>query len=189
MRGDSEVLRRSVEISPEEFEHAALTVLQAAWAEGSEKIAFEQRERVEGAGGEYEIDGVLRIRRFGGAEIVVFVECKRHGRRLGRDHVMAFEAKIRDCGAHKGILIASSGFQSGAIEFAQSRGIATATITDGRLSYETFGLGPSPAPPSAAGFPRWEIFVHSVTDQGGIGWSLANKAHPDDLREWLLSDT
>ncbi|WP_420635706.1 restriction endonuclease [Candidatus Palauibacter sp.] len=186
--GHKEMLRSSAEISPEEFERAALRVLRAAWGEDSEEITLDRRERVKGAGGQYEIDGVLRIRRFGGAEIVVFVECKRHGRRLGRDHVMAFEAKIRDCGAHKGILIASSGFQSGAIEFAQSRGIATATITDGRLNYETFGLGSSPTARPGTGWPRWEIFVHSVSDQGGIVWSLANEARPDDLREWLLSD-
>lgn len=186
--GDREVLKGPVDITPEEFEREALLALRAGCADDAEIISFEQRRHVKGPGGEFEIDGVVRIRWFGGAEMVVLVECKRHRRRIERNDVLAFEAKMRDCGAHKGIFIASGGFQSGAIEFAESRRIATATITDGRLNYETFGLGPAPPPPPHVGAPEWETFLHAVSDQGGTLWTLVNRGHSDALREWLSAD-
>jgi hypothetical protein len=52
-----------------------------------------------------------------------------------RDRVQELWAKIQSVGAHKGILFATAGFQSGAIEFAKSHGIALVEIADGRSSY------------------------------------------------------
>ena len=40
-------------------------------------------------------------------------------------------------GAHKGVLVATSAFQSGAIEFARTHGIALVTVTEGRFDFAT----------------------------------------------------
>jgi hypothetical protein len=63
------------------------------------------------------------------------VECKHDKSRVKRDRVQELWAKIQSVGAHKGILFATAGFQSGAIEFAKSHGIALVEIADGRSSY------------------------------------------------------
>ena len=63
------------------------------------------------------------------------VECNHDKSRVKRDRVQELWAKIQSVGAHKGILFATAGFQSGAIEFAKSHGIALVEIADGRSSY------------------------------------------------------
>ena len=115
---------QSVDISPEEYERQV-----CAWLKGCdssiESSEVAHRSVVQGTSGEYEIDVVVRFRLFGGAELLILVECRRRGRRIERDDVMAFHSKLQDTGAHKGIMFATAGFQSGAIEYAERQGIAT----------------------------------------------------------------
>ncbi|PKG36936.1 hypothetical protein [Psychromonas sp. Urea-02u-13] len=49
--------------------------------------------------------------------------------------MMTLDAKVRDSGAQKGMLFTTSGFQSGAIEYAQQRGLAAVVIQPGYVKY------------------------------------------------------
>jgi restriction system protein len=63
------------------------------------------------------------------------VECKYYNSRVKREQVQVLQMKLQSVGAHKGIIFATKGFQSGAIEFAKCHGIALVEVADGRSSY------------------------------------------------------
>ena|SRR5258708_39217934 len=48
----------------------------------------------------------------------VFIECKHWRTRVSKTEVHAFRSIVRDAGANSGLLLGSSGFQSGAVEAA-----------------------------------------------------------------------
>ncbi len=48
-------------------------------------------------------------------------------------------------GAHKGVVVSTAPFQSGALKFAWSNGIALVTITEGRFTFEARSSGSLPA--------------------------------------------
>ncbi|MDG0794072.1 restriction endonuclease [Cohnella ginsengisoli] len=60
----------------------------------------------------------------------VIVECKRYTRPVEREKIVVLADKVRSLGAHKGVLISTSGFQSGATEYAKQHGIALLQIFD-----------------------------------------------------------
>ena len=60
----------------------------------------------------------------------VIVECKRYTRPVEREKIVVLADKVRSLGGHKGILISTSGFQSGASEYAKKHGIALLQIFD-----------------------------------------------------------
>lgn len=57
--------------------------------------------------------------------------------RVSREKVAVLYDKIRACGANKGVLILSSNFQSGAVQFASKHGVALIQLTDFDSLYET----------------------------------------------------
>lgn len=65
----------------------------------------------------------------------VIVECKQYKRPIEREKVVLLSDKVRSLGAHKGILIATSGFQSGAIEYAKKHGVTLIQIIDKRIMH------------------------------------------------------
>src|ERR1700704_4856014 len=91
-------------LTPAEFEETIRAWLQK-WAHSSgQKIEAEHLGPIMGGGGEYKIDVLVKIEIFGGATVVVLVECKHQRRPVEREDVMVLEAKLRDVGAHKGML-------------------------------------------------------------------------------------
>lgn len=56
----------------------------------------------------------------------ILVECKDSGRKVPVDDVEEFHSKLRQVGAHKGILVSTGGFQRGTFTFAKSNGIGLA---------------------------------------------------------------
>ena len=89
-----------------------------------------------GLDGAYQID-VHASFRVMGVEFRVLAECKRMTRALERDVVMAFHAKVQSLGAHKGIIYCTSGFQKGAIQYAEQHGLALVKVVGEHLIYET----------------------------------------------------
>jgi hypothetical protein len=83
---------------------------------------------VAGAGGIYKIDVLVRFKILQGAQIVVLAECKHLKRAVEREEIQVLESKLRDVGAHKGIVFSTSGFQARALEYALARGIAAVNI-------------------------------------------------------------
>jgi restriction system protein len=120
-------------LSPEEFELTVKSMLDTD-GEGLTDYRSGHREVISGHDGDYEFDVTVRFTALG-ATYLTLIECKHYKSRVEREKVQALWAKIQSVGAHKGIMFASAGFQSGAVEFANSHGIALVEIADGRSSY------------------------------------------------------
>ena len=123
-------------LTPAQFEEHIREWLTKAGA-GLCDLEVTRLEMVEGEGGDYEMDVVARFTAFQGASFVVLVECKHHRSRIKRDVIQVLESKLRDTKAHKGIVAVTSGFQSGAIEYAAAHGIATLLVSDAGIEYQT----------------------------------------------------
>lgn len=173
-----------VAITPTEFELQVRDWLTRAASIG----AFEAKHQgvVSGQGGEYAIDVLARLIIFSGAEIVVLAECKHQRRPVERDEILVLEGKLRDVGAHKGMLFSTSGFQRGAIQVAASRRIATVTFLDGKWLYETKSVGPSSPPPSWVRLPRFAGQRLTPTE-GGCSCHVIDDDQVDAIREFLAS--
>lgn len=121
-------------ITPEQFE-----LLVKAWLESVssplEEFTATHLETIEGRDGEYTIDVTARFKAFGGANFLVVVECKKHKNAIKREVVQVLREKQLAVGAQKAIVVATSDFQSGAIEYASNHGIALVQITQGSVIY------------------------------------------------------
>lgn len=173
-----------VEVTPRQYERQVLDWIVES-ENGIEGFEVEQREKIDGAGGEYEIDVVVDFMVFGGAQIRVLVECKRWSRRVNRDQLLAFNSKIEDTGSHKGIVFSTGGFQKGAIDYAAQKGIATVVFESGDSHYETKGVGPGPhKPPPWIDFPDYAGSLLTVRNAKLHG-CLIDESHLEALANWL----
>jgi restriction system protein len=98
---------------------------------------------------------------------------------------MVLEAKLRDVGAHKGMLFSTSSFQVGALKYADARGIATVTVVAGKWLYETKALGGRPLEP-----PPWACLdayagIRMCPMERGISCHTIELARVDALLEWF----
>lgn len=124
---------------------------------------------------------------FGGAKIVVLVECKRYSRPVERDHLLTLWAKKEDVSAHKAMIFATCGFQSGAIEYASAKRIAAITFVPGSFLYETKGAGPAPEPPPWLDLPEYAgIMLRSEAET--IYCSQMDSTNLEPLKDWLIQD-
>ena len=155
-----------LEISPEDYEREVLRWLSNASAEEKIEVCLKHRQVVGGHGGDYQIDIVGEMYVFRGTVIKLLVECKRHGRPVERDDVLAFAKKIENTASHKGMMFSTAGFQRGAIKFAKSQGIALVTFVDGKFTYETRHQGPTQDPPSWVVLPKYAGLFFIDADNG-----------------------
>jgi len=109
--------RVPADITPSDFETLVRDWLVRCGQGDSQQMTTEHLGLVEGSGGEYEIDVLVRLSVFGGVGLVILVECKHQARPVERKEALVLEAKLRDVGAHKGMLFSTSGFQKGALEY------------------------------------------------------------------------
>ena len=176
---------QQVNITPEQFERQVHDWLKAL-ADGLKSFTVLHSQMIEGDSGEYEIDVMAEFEVFDGALIKVLVECKRHKNPIKRDVIMVLESKIRDTGAHKGMVFSTSEFQKGAIEYAQKRGIATVTIQHGSTNFHTKAEGSGPvAPPSWVKLSEYIGWFMTLTDEGNQSFSLIDDGRSDPLVEWF----
>jgi restriction system protein len=168
-------------LTPEAFELEVRSILDGLGA-GLADYRSEHREIVSGNDGDYEIDITVRFTALG-AMFLTLVECKHYKRPVGREKVQALFAKMQSVGAHKGMLFATSGFQSGAVEFATAHGIALVEVVDGRNSWIHKGAdfdGPVPWSQVPDYVPRLVGWLHA-----GNARSLVTPGRPDALRSFL----
>jgi hypothetical protein len=86
------------------------------------------------SGEEYEID-VSYTFSVANANYLTLVECKKWNSNVERTIVSAFKTVLDDIGAHKGIIVTTKGFQSGAIGAAEAYGIGLFKLsTTGHLN-------------------------------------------------------
>jgi hypothetical protein len=89
-------------------------------------------------------------------------------------------------GRDKGILFSTSGFQSGAINYAASHGVATVTVVAGTWLFETRAQGPSTSPPSWVQFDRFAGIRLSPRGKG-ISCHAIDCDHIDALSMWFVN--
>jgi len=176
--------RVPVEISPTDFEKQVTVWLQRAGREQGVSFKATHQGIANGHGGSYAIDVLLEIILLGGSCVQVLVECKHQKRPVERDEVIVLEGKLRDVGGHKGMLFSTSGFQSGAIEYAAARGIATVTVVAGECLYETRAAGPTAAPPPWAQFDRF-AGIRLSPSENGVSCSTIISNHLEALSKWV----
>jgi restriction system protein len=162
-------------LTPAEFE---LEVKQMLDATGLDLKDFQtvHQELVQGVDGDYAIDVTAR---FSALEVdfLVLVECKYYKENIKRDTVLELHSKIQSTGAQKGILFSTSGFQSGAIEFAKAHGIALIQVSDGRTMMLAKAQSFDPDSHLARPVAGW---LHQDSSIGLVSWDFG-----DYLREFL----
>ena len=124
-------------MSPTDFEKYSLYLLKQQ-TQGLENLEIEHNVIIEKSDGSYQIDGIIRFDVMG-IRYTTLVECKHYKNTISREKVQVLYDKIRATGAQKGILISTSGFQSGAIKYASEHGIALIQITEAETTFEARG--------------------------------------------------
>lgn len=175
----------AAKISPEKYEQQVVEWLRASSGK-LDKFEVEHLRHLSGAGGDYEFDAVAQFSILNGAQITILVECKRYSSPVEREKLLALWAKQQDVKAHKAMIFATCGFQSGALEYAKNYGIATVAFVEGAFLYETKSAGPSGPPPSWAGLPNYAGIFLSQSDEG-ISCSTINLSNIEALSNWLES--
>ncbi len=88
-----------------------------------------QDEQIEGPEGNRQFDVVLRSK-VAGEEIVTIIECKDYKRPVDVTVVDAFQSKLNDVNANKGIIVSRNGFSGKAERKARRSGITLCTVDE-----------------------------------------------------------
>lgn len=117
-------------ISGTEFEKYCLEILNAyAKAEDLKDFSALHNQKIKSYNGDYQIDILAEFIALS-VNFKVIIECKRYTRPVEREKIVVLADKVKSLCAHKGILMPTSGFQSGAVEYAKKHGIALLQIFD-----------------------------------------------------------
>jgi restriction system protein len=167
-------------LGPTEYERAVADIMALV---GQEVTDWRVRhlDPVEGLDGTYVIDVTARFQ-LAGMEFLVLFECKRHASSVKREHVQVLHAKLRSTGAQKGVVVAASGFQSGALQYARLHGIACVRLVDDAWTFLTRAKSVRPISPSPTG--RYVGYVITA-DEEDFSFAMLTGS-PDDVRETLL---
>lgn len=128
-------------LSPIEFEKHCYNILKGyAEEECLKDFTITHNVRIESYDGTYQIDVYAEFTALN-SKFKVLCECKQYTSSVSREKVAVLHDKIKSIGAHKGILLATSDFQSGAIQYAQVHGIALIKVEDHTLENYSFSNG------------------------------------------------
>lgn len=117
----------------------------------------------------------------------MIAECKRYTNPVNREKVVILADKVKSLGAHKGILISTSGFQSGAHEYAKKHGIALIQILDKHVVHIQNACEPQTEEQKLAQFMKMEEIRRMPNYLSIRVWTfLIDKSiHPKALSERL----
>lgn len=143
-------------ITPQEYEIGVEQIIRE-WGVGLTEFKVQRLERLAGSDGEYVIDVSARFETLG-VNFLVLIECKHHKNPIKREVVQILHEKLGSTGAHKGIIFATTSFQSGAIEYAQKHGIALVHFADARTAIIAKNAGALPElPGDTAPYIGWLV--------------------------------
>ena len=130
-------------ITPTEFERYCKEILLGyAEEEKLPQFLITHDAKIAAYDGTYQIDIYAEFTAMS-VTFKVLCECKQYSKPVGRDKVAELHGKLESIGANKGILLATSGFQSGAIEYAKAHGIALIQVYDSSCEYLSHSAGPT----------------------------------------------
>lgn len=119
-------------MTPTEFEeHVCEWVYRNLQVNRPQLVELTHLGVLQGIGGASKIDVLLRITILEGAVITILCECKHQKRPVERDEIQVLVSKIQDTGANKGIVFSTSGFQAGALKYAEVHGVAAIEVSFG----------------------------------------------------------
>lgn len=123
------------EMTPKEFEKVSLEILKDQM-KGVDNLKIEHNVIFKKEDGNYQIDGTMYFEIMG-MKYLTLVECKLYKNPINRGIVQLLYDKSRAIGAQKGVIISTSNFQKGAIDFASVHGIALIQLTEANTNFET----------------------------------------------------
>lgn len=113
-----------------EFEKYCLEILKAyAESESLSDFSIIHNNKIESNDGNYQIDIYDEFIALS-VKFKVIVECKRYTKPVEREKVVILSDKVRSLDGHKRILISTSGFQKGEVEYSKKHGIILLQIFD-----------------------------------------------------------
>ena len=173
-------------VTPKEYEKQVKNWLKSS---GAELCQFKVNglKHLSGDSGDYEFDAVAEFVILQGAKIIVLIECKRYSRPVERDHLMTLWAKLQDVNAQKAMMFTTCGFQSGALEYAKSKNIATVTFVEGKSLYKTKSLSSidyAHATPPWVDLHKFAAFLDSY-ESGVITRTQLNEDYIHLLKDWI----
>lgn len=117
-------------ITPIEFEKFCLDILKNyAVEEHLNDFVIQHNVKKNAPDGTYQLDIFASFTALG-VELKILCECKQYTSPVKRERVELLEGRLKILGMHKGILLSTSGFQSGAIQYAKAHGIALIQVFD-----------------------------------------------------------
>ncbi len=129
------------DMTPTEFEKCCLDILNGyAEKECLKDFRIIHDTIIPASDGRYQIDVYAEFTAMR-ARFKVLCECKKYKNRVGREKVAVLHRKVESIGAQKGILISTSDFQSGAIEYAKAHGIALIKAEDYHFEFLSHSSG------------------------------------------------
>ena len=125
-------------LSPTDFEKYCYDFLKGyAEEEKLKNFSITHNVKIETYDGTYQIDVYAEFTALN-SKFKVLCECKQYTSSVSREKVAVLHDKLESIGAHKGILLATSDFQSGAIKYAKAHGITLITVEDHTFKNHSF---------------------------------------------------
>ncbi len=129
------------DLTPIEFEKYCCDFLKGyAEKEKLQDFKIAHNTKIKAFDGKYQIDVYAEFTAMG-AQFKVLCECKKYKYRVNRDKVATLHRKLESIGAQKGILISTSDFQSGAVEYGKAHGITLIKAEDYHFEYLSHSSG------------------------------------------------
>lgn len=126
-------------ITPTEFEEFCVSILHAyGERDNLHSFKIEHNRRVAAHDGIFQIDIMASFVALG-VRMTIICECKQYKRPVERSKIVELQGKIQSIGANKGILLSTSGFQDGAIQYAKAHGISLIRVYDKTVECFSFG--------------------------------------------------
>ena len=140
-----EYYRKDVkDLSSVEFEECCLMVLRGYAEEMHlDNFMISHNEIVKAHDGDYQVDVYSEFTIFGGSKIKVLVECKQYNSQVKRERVELLYSRLQSTGSHKGILMTTAQFQSGALRFAEKHGITLIEVMNTCDRFHSYASGPN----------------------------------------------
>lgn len=128
-------------ISPREFEMYCKDIL-VGYAEmhNLNEFKIDHNVKLKCHNGKYQIDIYATFKALN-VDFKIICECKQYSSPVKREPVVTLADKVKSLGAHKGILMSTCKFQSGAVQYAKEVGIALIEVFDNDLKYYSFSNG------------------------------------------------
>lgn len=131
------------DMTPVEFEKVCVKIIEAyAEEENLSNFTIIHDAKVHAYDGVYQIDALAEFTAMN-CKFKVLIECKQYSHPIERKIVAELYTKIQSTGAHKGLIISTCGYQSGAVEYACAHGISLLQISSTSTEFVLQAYEPS----------------------------------------------